>query len=181
MIRELSIANLSTQKGDILTAIQELSGLEDAEKILNLKLQSTTGTIPDALEVINSIHTSVVDLSVEANGDLQAAGLLLAAAGKKNFRKAHYAATFMLSSGASVAQAEEGRRKKMKDPYTSCIIETLVSLGAKRSGLADVFKNQSFITATDAKRLKIIDDSGIVKSKYIEEKKKEVVEAQVAP
>lgn len=174
----INVGNLGAQKNEILTGIRELSNSADEKNTLLMKIQSLTGSIPDALEIIDAIHTSTVDLVTESSGNNEAAGLLLAAAGMRQFRRAHYATTFLLSS---VPPGDGSRKKKDKDPYSSCIVETLVSLGAKKSGLAELVENQPFITAIDAKKMKIIDDAGIVKSKYIEEKKKdESPDAQVA-
>jgi hypothetical protein len=162
MPTDIILTNLNTQKGDFLNLIQRLNDPSIPDRLIDLKLQSTVGPIPDALEIIEAVHTSEVDIATEASGNLEVAGLLLVAAGLKKSRKATYDAIFKLST----LPEGEGRKKKSKDPYTSCIIETLVNLGAKRRDLIELISSQSYITATDAKKLRIIDDAGIVKSKY---------------
>ena len=181
MNKEIVLKNLTTQKGDLLSNIQELISSTDDEKNLSLKLDSTIGTIPEALEVIEKIHTSDVDLYIEASGEISPAGLLIACAGKPKQRKAHFSTIFKLKDNL-----EEGKKNKIRDPYSSCIIETLVGLGARKSEISEVYGSQYFITSMDAKRMKIIDDAGIVENKYKKVKKNEeaseniVVDEQVA-
>lgn len=174
MIRELNVSNLSTQKEEIISTVQELARQEDQEKILNLKLLSTIGAIPEALEVIEKIHTSDVDLYIEASGEISPAGLLIACAGKPKHRKAHFSTIFKLKDNP-----EEGKKNKIKDPYSSCIIETLVGLGARKVEISEIYGSQFFITSIDAKRMKIIDDAGIVENKYKKVKKSEEVSEKV--
>ena len=70
------------------------------------------------------------------------------------------------------AEKEKEKKRKSKNPFDNVFIETLGGLKARKSDLIDVMKNQKFITAIDAKRLKIIDDAGLVKNKYQKERKK---------
>ncbi|HMQ97909.1 MAG TPA: ATP-dependent Clp protease proteolytic subunit [Ignavibacteria bacterium] len=167
MLREISLSNLTSQKTEVIRAIDELNSSNDTENTLNIKLQSTSGSIPEALEVIEKIHTSKVDLATESSGEISPAGLLIAAAGKPKNRKAHFSTIFKLSDNT-----EEGKKGKSKDPYATCLIETLGGLRARKSELIEIMNTQKFITAIDAKRLKILDDSGLVKNKYQPEKKK---------
>ena len=178
MLKEIIVTNLTNQKGEILATIQELKSCADEEKILVLKLKFTSGSVPEALEIINPIHTSDVDLITESSGNIEAGGLLLAAAGKTKTRKARFDTIFMLRS---ISVGDGTSKKKTIDPYASCIIQTLVSLGARKSGLIEIMKNQTFITSIDARRLKIIDDDGIVMNKYKEGSKKASEKAVVVP
>lgn len=170
MIRSLDITNLSAaaEKQSIFDSVHELELSTEPEKILNLRMKSSKGTIPDALEIIQRFVSSSVDLSIEASGEINPAGLLLSASGKPKCRKATFSTIFMLRD----KELDEKGKKKTKDPYATCLIETLCGLGAKRSQLTDIMSSQSFITSIDAKKLRIIDDAGLVKNKYKEEKKK---------
>lgn len=163
------ITDVSAQRQTILDAIAELEGSTDPEKKLSIIANSTQGNLADALEGLSRIHksSSEIVLETQAIGNINPAGLLLVAAGKPGLRRAHYTTIFALST------VPDDGKKKTKDPYASTIIETLVSLGAKRKPLEEMMKTQKFITSTDAKRLKILDDSGIIQSRYKEEKDKE--------
>lgn len=167
MIKEINVTNLITQEGEISAGIHEVDGSADEEKILKLILKSTTGPIPVALKIVDILHKSKVDSIIECSGEISPGGLLLAAAGKPKNRIAHYSTTFRLTDGL-----EEGKAKT-KDPFISCLFESLISLGARKSELAKIMKNQHFMTAIDCKRLKIIDDAGLVQNKYKQAKKNE--------
>lgn len=170
MRQEVTITTFTPQEEqNTNNALVELGRSEEAEKILRLIFQSSKIPIPVSLELMQKIHQSSIDLETESSGELNAGAMLLAAAGKPKFRNAHYATTFILTDKTG----DESGKKKNKDPYSSCIIETLGALGARKGELAGLMNSQSFITAIDAKRLKIIDDAGLVKNKYKKEKKKE--------
>jgi len=166
MLKSIVLNNLTSQKGEVMSAIAELKGTAESEKILQLTLNSTLGTIPEGLEIIQMIHTSPVDLTTDSTGELSPAGLLIAAAGKPDNRKAHYSTIFKLSD---IVVDEKGK-KKSTDPYLTSLLETLCGLGARRKNLTEIASKQSFITANDAKKLKIIDDAGLVKNKYGKDK-----------
>ena len=133
MIIEKELTDLTSQKQDVFSGFEELRSTEDLEKILILKLNSTKGKIPDALEVVEKFHTSNVDLYTESSGEISTAGLLIAAAGKPKNRKAHYSTIFKLRD-----DVEEGKKGKTKDPYTSCVLETLGGLGARKNDIEDL-------------------------------------------
>jgi len=178
MYKELIVTNLTTQKDEIIAGNAEVNASNDEEKILKLIISSTSGIVPDALEVIETNHASKVDLHIECSGDISQAGLIIACGGKPKHRRAHFSTIFRLKD-----IVEEGKKSKSVDPYSSCLIETLGSLGVRKNDFAHMMGTQSFITAFDAKKLKIIDDAGIIKNKYkiTKEKPAEIAVQEVAP
>ncbi len=165
----LKVTDLTKEKQKLLDSVTQLENSSDEEKVLALELDSTIGSIPDSLEVIQRIHTSEsnIILKTDSIGELSPAGLLIGAAGKPKFRTAKYTTMFRLKEDLGV----EDKKKKNSDPFETVIIATLCAHGGRKAKLLALFKNQSIISALDAKSCGIIDDAGVTKSRYKSEDK----------
>jgi len=165
----LKITDLTKEKQKLLDSVTQLENSSDDEKVLALELDSTIGSISDSLEVIQRIHTSESDITLETDsiGEISPAGLLIAAAGKPKFRKAKYTTMFRLKEDLG----DEDKKKKKSDPFETVIIATLCAHRGRKTKLIALFKNQSIISALDAKSCGIIDDAGVTKSRYKTEDK----------
>jgi len=129
---------------------------EETKKVVNLKLNSTTGSTEIALSILNRVHSSkYIDMHVEATGAIGVAGTLLIAGAEPRFRIAEFGTTFR------ILETETNN-----DGTDSKSMNTLKHLTGKKKLLVETINTSSIVNAETAKKLNLVDNRSKFISKY---------------
>jgi len=164
---ELTELNSSTY-AEINAAISALeSSAGDSPNQLLMKLNSTKGSVPLAILLVEQVHsTKKVDLLIEASGQLTSAGTILASAGKPKHRMASVSTVFNLSDNG-------GRIGKKEPSLTEKNVLELTGRFCNGKGrrILNSMRNCGALTASEAVKNLLIDGTGSFTDKYSLEKK----------
>ena len=144
---------------DLLDKIKKTNSSEESTpKEIHLELNSTKGKIQFAIEIINTVQESTIDLIINCRGKLSAAGTILAAGGKPGFRTAKFGTQFFL-----------GKRKlkngEIENPQIEQLKDILLLLAKNKKLTKQFLENKNLITDCEAKQCGIIDSTGFI-NKY---------------
>lgn len=154
------------------SALETLKASEEEVKELVTEINSAEGDLGIALDLAKEIHSSNVDLITYCKGNISAAGMILAAAGKPGHRFAELSTSFILNS----QDPKPGRFRKVDNSDAEVIGLILERFQVKKRVLKEMLGTRHIISAATAYNAKIIDKIDDFKSKYEKEKpKKEMV------
>lgn len=163
------ITNLDAAKVDeVFSAISAAeSSPDDSLKKLLIKLKNTTGDVLPAIGIATRLVNSKVDLHIEAEGILNPAGTIIAAAGIPLGRIASFTTVFQLTkSGKKIGK---GYLKENDDKLLYALLSNYTS---KKGPLLKLMQLSGTITAKEAESLGIIDNVSDYVDKYADMKKK---------
>jgi len=165
---KIIVENLDSNKVDeIKTAVSSLATSRDKVKELPIVLNNTKGDYKLALDLAKFVHASKVDLLVNASGTNDAAGTILAVAGKKGTRHASFDAIFVPFDAESST-----KRGERLSPQNQSILSALKSFEAHGRGLKSIFSYSQKLSAFEAKSLRIVDKVDRIESKYKDDSSK---------
>lgn len=162
MLKSILVEQLDSKKAEeIAKAISELSKSRGGSKKLSLVLNNTTGDYVLAIDLAKSLQNSKVDLIIEASGNLDAAGTILAASGKQGERKASLDAVFTpFELNTKSAMGER------LTPKNQSVLATLSYLMANRRKLKSFAPKAEKLSAFESKSFGIVDTVERFESKY---------------
>ncbi len=150
----IQVEQLDSKKAEeIEQAISDLSNSQMKDATLPLVLDNTKGEIKLAVELAKKIHASKVDVIIEAHGNLDAAGTILAAAGKKGMRHASFDTVF----APFEPNTKSVRRERLTSKNQS-VLSALGNLEANRRRLNRIAINAEDVSAFEAKSLNLVDE-----------------------
>lgn len=132
--------------------------------MVNLKLNSTTGSTEIALSILNRVHSSkYIDMHVEATGAIGVAGTLLIAGAEPRFRIAEFGTTFRILETETNNDGTDSKSMKQLDRI---VVDTLKHLTGKKKLLVETINTSSIVNAETAKKLNLVDNRSKFISKY---------------
>lgn len=170
-MKSISISNFDTAKVDeVFSVISEVESTPgDSPKKLLLKLKNTTGDVLLAIGIATRLLNSKVDLHIVAEGIINPAGTIIAAAGVPGGRTASFTTVFQLTkSGKKIG------RRGPKENDDKLLFALLAKYTSKKSAILSLMQLSGSITSKEAESLGIIDDVSDFRDKYaaIKEAKK---------
>lgn len=153
---------------EILNELTRLEGLDSGKQELKLKLQSTSGDITFAVEIVSLAHSMTnVDIVVEASGKIGPAGSIITAGGMLGKRTATLGTTFLLTEGDPYL--DDVKAPELEDEDKT-VYQTLSALTGRRSQILENIKSGKRFSTVIARKCRIIDSSLEFKSKYLHPK-----------
>lgn len=169
MNTSFKVQNLDKSMADqIKSSIDEISKSEASPKQLTLELDSTTGELILAVEIVRMAHELKVELLTKASGKLSSAGTVIAGAGKIGRRSAGLQTLLVLND----AESEKlGKFRKVANPNLGIMEYMLVRTTTKKRGVKQALASMNVITSFEAVELGILDTLEGFESMYAEELK----------
>lgn len=163
------VQNLDKSMADqIKSSIEEISKSEETPKQLTLELDSTTGDLLLAVEIVRMAHGLKVELITRASGKLSSAGTVLAGGGKIGRRSAGLQTQLVLND----AESEKiGKFRKVANPNLGLMEYMLVRTTNKKRGVKQALASMNVISSFEALELGILDTLEGFESMYAEELK----------
>lgn len=173
MQEKITIQNINQDiVNQIRPIVEGLKASEEEVKELVIEINAATGDIKLAWDLIREIHSSNVDLITSSRGNISAAGMILAAAGKPGYRFAELGTTFILNG----LDPKQGKFKKVENTDAGVLEFILDKFQVRKRVMKEMLGTRNVISSVDAYTAKIIDKVDDFTSKYEKEKpKKEVV------
>lgn len=179
MKRQLDVAILDeVTTNRINQALDELSASADAEKELELTLDSTKGDIKAAIPILQKVHNSDVHVIGHAKGIISSGGTLLLVGCKPGRRTVEMSAML----GLNDSELEKlGKFRNVKNPNSGILIHMLSELTGKKKNIKDAVTMMNVISPFDAVRFGMVDTVEGFRTKYEDEvkpKKKKIDEVE---
>lgn len=171
MKRIINFKNIiSDSTAEVVNSLNSVQPSADGSKTIGLNFESTTGSISDAITLINDIHKSDVDYTTSASGELGLAAIILLAGAKPGERSVDATAMFNFCAVTD----KVGKRRKDLTAEEQQALEILGKFSVSKKNL---IKSQMLsgtkATAAQVKALRLIDkiEGGFV-DKYEQARKK---------
>jgi ATP-dependent protease ClpP protease subunit len=167
MNRKIKIETLTKETAQsVNSTIAEFIGSSDEKNEVELDfVNCSSGSINSALEIIQSINNTPVDLITHAHGKIGAAATILFSAGKPGKRTADMDTMLVLNDEES---QKLGRFRNVKNPNAGLIEHLLTITTGKKRPIREAVTTMHVLTVYDAKKIGIVDQIIGISSKYEE-------------
>jgi len=164
----IDVSNIDSQKAEeIKQALKKAS--DEGIELIHLNLKSAKGNIPVAIDLITEIHSSKTEVTCNCSGELDLAGVILAAGSKFTERKAQSGAMFQLYEEEK-SFSKKRKQMTINEKNAQSILEP-ISMDKGRK-LKNAILNGSKITAREMVYLNLLDKVDEFVDKYADERMK---------
>ena len=169
----------SSKAEEIKSALNNAKADDEGNKFVYLNLESTSGDVSASINLISSINSMDAEIIANCNGEIDLAGVLLAAGSKFGKRKATSLTMFRLFED----DKSIGKKRTSLSANEKNALEMLDAFsGGKKSRIKAILLKGLKVTASEAKSLGLIDEVEGFTDRYAAEraaaKKKSVDESE---
>jgi len=156
---------------------KELENPSNVGKTINLELISTKGEIPQVIDLITKMHDkdTLVEVSVNARGEISLAGLLILAASKIDERTAKSGTSFKLFESDKTSNKN---RKELTINERNALQYLTSYSNARESKIKRMMITGKTIIASEAESMTLIDIQEGFVDRYNEQRKKKAREIE---
>lgn len=138
----------------IKKTVSEIQPSTDGTKMFGLNFESTSGTIPEAITLLEGIHKSDVDYTTSGSGELGLAAIILLAGAKPGERSV--SSTAMFNFCAVNDKSVKKRKDLTAEEQQALEILSKFSVNKKKR-IKSLMLSGAKASATDMKALRLID------------------------